>query len=78
VVYGIASGTPTVTARLFDLTAGAVIATTTETTSSGSHIISFFHVVTVASSNRYQVQVTCSSVEGSVSNKSQVTVTYLA
>ncbi len=77
VVYGIAAGNTTVTARLFDLTAGTVIATTTEDTSAGSHIISFFHVVTVASENRYQVQVTCGNSEGSVSNKSQVTVTYL-
>lgn len=77
VVYGIGSGNTTVTARLFDLSAGAVIATTTENTSSGSHIISFFHVVTVDSPNRYQVQVTCGSGEGSVSDKSQVTVTYL-
>lgn len=77
VVYGIASGNTTVSARLFDLTAGTVIATATQATSAGSHIISFFHVVTVASENRYQVQVTCGSAEGSVSNKSQVTVTYL-
>ena len=77
-VYGIASGNTTVTARLIDLVAGAVIATTTEDTSSGSYIISFFHVVTVLGANRYQVEVTCGSAEGSISDKSQVTVTYLA
>lgn len=77
VCFIIASGNPTVTARLFDVTNNVELLKSTEAVSAGNHVISFFHVVTVESATRYQLQVTCSSTEGTLCNKTQVTVTYL-
>lgn len=78
VCFIIASGNTTLTARLYDVTNSAEVLKSTSAVGTGNHVMSFFHVVTVDQPTRYQLQVTCGNSEGTLCDKTQVTVTYLA
>lgn len=71
------TGSTTVTGKIYDVTNSADLVTSIDSIGVGTHMMSYFHVVTVDSATRYQLQVQASNGEVSLCNKTQVTITKL-
>ena len=77
ICYTVGTNNTVITGRIYDLTGAASLISSVETVGVGEHVMSYFHVVTIDSANRYQLQVQSSNGETALCNKTQVTITKL-